>query len=161
MLFRLIVSSIVLLGAAQTTAQPFEGYVTTGAGGGVHRTGGRGTLLSAAAGGEWLASRHVGVGGEGGVLVSPRGDLATTLAVDARLHLLGATPRGRWAPYLLAGYTPLRFFEASDQGLHIGGGVDYRLSPGRAIRVEVRDILRRGGSISTHYWTVRVGLTFR
>lgn len=161
MLFRLIVSIVVLLGAGQAVAQPFEGYVTAGAGGWVHSTGGRGPLLSAAAGGEWLATRYVGVGGEGGVLVSPRGGLAATLAVDARLHLLGTTPRGNWAPYLLAGYTPLRLFEASDQGLHVGGGVDYRLSPSRAVRVEVRDILRRGGSVSTHYWTVRVGLTFR
>lgn len=161
LLFRLALLGPCLALASAGSAQSLEGYVTGGAGRWVHSTGSSGPLLAAAGGAEWLATRHVGIGGEGGLLLSPSGDVAATLAVDARLHLLGTTPRGRWAPYVCAGYTPLRLFELSDQGAVVGAGLDYRLSARRAVRLEVRDLLRSGGSVRTHYWTVRAGLTFR
>ena len=114
-----------------------------------------------AGGVEWLLIPHLGIAGEGGLLLSPGGDIAATLGVDARVHFLGTPPPGGWGPYVCAGYSPLRFFELSDQALQFGAGVDYRLSPRRALRVELRDILRTGGSVTSHYWTVRVGVAFR
>jgi hypothetical protein len=110
---------------------------------------------------EWLPLPHLGIAGEGGLLASPRGDIAATLGVDARLHVLGTSRPGGWAPYAFAGYSPLRFFGLSDQALQFGAGADYRLSPRRALRLELRDILRSGGSVTSHYWTARVGVAFR
>jgi hypothetical protein len=87
--------------------------------------------------------------------------MAVTVAVDARFHFTGPQTPGQWAPYAFVGYSPLRFFELSDQGLTFGGGVDYRLSARRAVRIEVRDIMRSGGSVESHYLTARVGFAFR
>jgi hypothetical protein len=161
LLFRLGVLVTCLMAASGASAQSLEAYVAGGAGGWVHDTGSSGALMVGAGGVEWLPTAYVGIAGEGGLLTSPRGDLAATLGVDARLHLRGTSPPGGWAPYAFAGYSPLRFFELSDQGLQFGAGVDYRVSPRRALRFELRDILRRGGSVASHYWTVRVGVTFR
>lgn len=152
---------LLLLLPTSLRAQSLEGYVTGGLGGWVHDTGGRGTLLAAAGGAEWLAASHLGVAGEGGVLLSPRGDIAATSGIDVRWHLLGTRADRRWAPYAFAGASPLRFLELSDQGWQVGAGVDSRLGPRRAVRIEVRDILRTSGLVSSHYWTLRVGLTFR
>ena len=52
-------------------------------------------------------------------------------------------------------------FDLSDPGLQYGGGVDYRINSGRAIRFEVRDVRREGGLVTSRYWTARRGLTFR
>jgi hypothetical protein len=161
LLFRLGVLATSLVVANAASAQSLEAYVTGGGGGWVHNTGSHGSLMVGAGGMEWLPIPHLGLAGEAGVLTSVSGDLAATLGVDARLHFRGTTPPGGWAPYAFAGYSPLRFFALSDQALQFGAGIDYRLSPRRAIRLELRDILRSGGSVTSHYWTARVGLTFR
>ena len=161
LLFRLGVLVTFIALASATSAQSLEGYVTGGAGGWVHDTGSSGSLMVGAGGVEWLPTPSFGIAAEGGLLTSPRGDFAATLGVDARLHFRGTSPPGGWAPYAFAGYSPLRFFELSDQGVQFGGGIDYRLGPRRALRFELRDILRHGGSVTSHYWTVRVGVTFR
>ena len=161
MLFRFCVLVTLLLVAGTASAQSLEAYVTGGAGGWVHNTGSRGSLMVGAGGAEWLLTSHLGLGGEGGLLTSVSGDVAATLGVDARLHFRGTSPADSWAPYAFAGYSPLHFFEVSDQGLQFGGGIDYRLSPRRALRFELRDILRSSGSVTSHYWTARVGVTFR
>ena len=114
-----------------------------------------------AAGAEWLAAPRFGIAGEAGILTSLGGDMAATLSVDARLHPSGTPSQGQWAPYVFVGYSPMRFFELSDQGLTFGGGVDYHVSARRAVRFEVRDIMRSGGSVESHYLTARVGFALR
>jgi hypothetical protein len=161
LLFRLAVLVISLTVATAVSAQSFEAYVTGGAGGFVHSTGGSGPLMAGAGGAEWLTTQRLGLAADAGLLIGPHGDLAVTLGLDARLRLRGRTPADGWAPHVFVGYSPLRFFDLSDQGLQFGAGLDYRLSPGRALRFEFRDIMRDGGSVSSHYWTVRVGMTFR
>ena len=161
MLVRLGAGLLVLIFASAAAAQSVEGSVTGGIGRWVHDNGSSGALVSAAGGGEWLVTPALGLAGEGGLLASPRGDLAATLTIDARLHVGGSRPTATWVPYVFAGYSPLRFFEMSDQGLTYGAGVDHRLTPRRALRFELRDIVRRGGSVTSHYWTARVGVTFR
>jgi hypothetical protein len=139
---------------------PVEAYVAGGLGRWVHSNTNSGTLAVGAAGVEWLAAPYLGIGGEGGVFPSDD-SVMFSLGVDARVHFRGVTGPGEWAPYVLVGYSPLKFFEASDHGAQFGGGVDYRLSRRRAIRFELRDILRESGTIRSHYWTARVGVTFR
>jgi hypothetical protein len=161
MLFRLCVLATCLVIASTASAQSLEGYVAGGAGGFMHNTGSRGSLMVGAGGVEWLPTSHLGIGGEAGLLTSASGGLAATLGVDARLHFRGSSPADGWAPYAFVGYSPLRVFELSDQGLQFGGGIDSRLGPRRALRFELRDILRRSGSVTSHYLTARVGVTFR
>ena len=161
LLVRLGVFATCLLLASGTAAQPIEGYVAGGAGRWVHSTGTSGSLMVGAAGVEWLPTPYLGMAGEVGMLTSRGGDLAATLGVDARLHFRGTAPPGGWAPYAFAGYSPLRLFGLSDQGVQFGAGIDYRLSTRRALRLELRDILRRGGSVTSHYWTMRLGIAFR
>jgi hypothetical protein len=160
LLFRLTVLVISLTVATAASAQSLEAYVTGGTGGWVHSTGGRGTLMAGAGGVEWLPAQQLGIAGDGGLLISPRGDFALALGVDVRWHPRGTTPQDGWAPYAFVGYSPLRLLEMSDQGLQFGAGLDYRLSPDRALRFEFRDIMRDGGAVSSHYWTMRIGMTF-
>jgi hypothetical protein len=162
MLFRAIVLIAIIVVAAPAYAQPpVEAYVTGGLGRWVHSTGNSGSLVVGAGGVEWLPAPYFGIAGEGGVFTSLSGDLLFSVGIDARVHFRGMPEPGKWAPYAFAGYSPLAFFEASDQGAQFGVGVDYRLSRRRAIRFEVRDILRHSVSLTSHYWTARVGVTFR
>jgi hypothetical protein len=160
LLFRLGVLVTLLMSAQAAEAQPFEAYVTGGAGRWVHNTGSSGPLLAVAGGVEWLPGPYFGIGGEGGLLAGTSGDIAATLGVDARVHFRGTTPPGGWSPYAFVGYSPLAFFDLSDQGVSVGAGLDYRLSDCRALRFELRDIFRSSGSVKSHYWTARVGVTF-
>lgn len=162
MLFRIVVlATLILFIAGSASAQSLEGYVTGGVGRWSHDNGSSGELFAGAVGLEWLLVPKLGIAAEGGLLTNLNGDLAATVAVDVRLHFTGAPEAGEWAPYAFVGYSPLRFFELSDHGVTFGGGIDYRLSQRRALRFELRDIQRNGGSITSHYLTARVGLTFR
>jgi hypothetical protein len=156
-----VVVMFVMVAADAAAQSSFETYVAAGMGRWVHNIGTSGSLIVGAGGVEWLPAPVVGIGVEGGAFTSVRGDLLLSMGVDARVHFRGTPPPGEWAPYALVGYSPLKFFELSDQGAQFGAGVDYRLSPRRALRFEVRDILRRSVSVRSHYWTARVGLTFR
>ena len=82
------------------------------------------------------------------------------VSVDGRLHFRDGRAMRTWAPYVLGGYSRLWSFELTDNALHFGGGVDYRLNEGRAVRLEFRDI-RRESDVTSHYWTARVGVTSR
>jgi outer membrane protein with beta-barrel domain len=161
-LLRLISAmTFVVVASAAFAQSSVEGYVTGGGGQWVHNNGSRGSLVVGAGGVEWLPAPYFGIAGEAGALTSFSGDLLFSVGADARVHILGTPGPGEWGPYAFAGYSPLKFFELSDHGPQFGAGVDYRLSRGRALRFEVRDILRRSSSVTSHYWTARLGMTFR
>jgi hypothetical protein len=161
MMLARVVTLVVLLPTAAYAQPAMEGYVMGGAGQWMHNNGSRGALLVAAGGVEWRPAAHLGIAGEGGLFTSRDGGFLFSVGADARLHFRPAAAPRTWAPYVFAGYSPLKFFGLTDHGVQFGGGADYRLDENRAIRLELRDILRESGSISTHYWTVRVGMTFR
>jgi hypothetical protein len=161
LLFRLGILVTVLMAASTASAQSVEAFVTGGAGRWVHNTGSSGPLMVGAGGVEWLPTPHLGIAGETGLLTSTSGPVAISVSAEARLHFGNRSSTGAWAPYVFAGYSPLRFFELSDHGLQYGAGIDYRLTPRRAVRFELRDIVRDGGLVKSHYWTARVGMTFR
>ena len=161
-MIRLVLLTLLSLACPHSaSAQTFEAYVFGGAGRWVHNTGSSGPLVVGGGGGEWMPTRHLGIAGDAGLLTSPGGSVGLAVSVDVRLHFRAGSAAGTWAPYVFAGYTPFGLFDRSDQGLQYGTGADYRLSARRALRLEVRDILRESGSVRSHYWTARVGLTFR
>jgi len=161
LLFRVGVLATFLVISGTASAQSLEGYVTGGAGRWVHNTGSSGGLMVGAGGVEWLPLPHFGVAGEAGLLTSSSAYMAILVGADARVHFRDRSSPEAWAPFVLVGYSPLRFFDLTDQGWQFGAGVDYRLSRRRALRFELRDILRHSGSVTSHYWTARVGVTFR
>jgi hypothetical protein len=161
LLFRFAMLATVLMTASTASSQSLEAFVTGGAGRWVHNTGSSGPLIVGAGGVEWLPTPHLGIAGETGLLTSTSGPVAISVSAEARLHFGNRSATGAWAPYVFAGYSPMRFFELSDHGVQFGAGIDYRLTPGRALRFELRDIVRDGGLVKSHYWTVRVGMTFR
>jgi hypothetical protein len=119
-----------------------------------------GSLVGGGGGAEWLVAPQVGVAGEVQVLTTLTGGFMAMAGVDSRVHLHSTRVAGEWSPYALAGYARLRFFEAADHALQFGAGVDHALGASRAIRFEVRDLVRQSG-VTSHYWTVRVGVAFR
>jgi hypothetical protein len=123
-------------------------------------TAGSGTLAGAAGGVEWLPFPHLGLAGEAGIFASQSGSVMMTAGGDARVCFAGGRSAGAWSPYVLGGYARLGFFEASDHALQVGAGADYRTSRG-ALRIELRDLIRRSSSTLTwHYWTMRIGYVF-
>jgi hypothetical protein len=156
-----IVATLLLTASAAAAQSAVEGYVTCGVGQWVHNNRTSGSLLVGAFGVEWLPTPYFGIAGEGGAFTSLSGGLVFSLGADARVHFRGTPAPGQWAPYAFVGYSPLRTFDLSDQGPQFGAGVDYRLSRRRAVRFELREILRRSVSVTSHYWTARVGVTFR
>lgn len=158
---RVLAAALVLaaLTAPARAQHVFEPYVTGGAGRWSNDFT-AGALAGAAGGMEWLPAPRVGIGGEAALLGSFGGDLLFTAGADARIHLRQDADVGVLAPYVFAGYSRLTFFEVSGNAVQYGGGVDYRVRPGRAVRLEFRDHVRQSG-VTSHYWTIRAGLAFR
>ena len=151
---------LAAFGVAPASAQVRpEAYVIGGAGKWSNNFT-SGTLVGGAGGLEVLLTPHVGAGAEVGALASGSGGLMLAVSVDGRLHFRDGRAMRTWAPYAVGGYSRLWFFERTDNALHFGAGIDYRVSAGRAVRLELRDI-RRGSGVTSHYWTARVGVTFR
>lgn len=151
-------ASILSAVSASAQVQP-EAYVVA-AGGGWSNNFASGALAGGGGGIEILFSPYFGAAGETSLLSTAGGDLLMPISVDGRAHFVNGSATGMWAPFALAGYSRLTFFEAADHAAHFGIGADYRTSAKRAMRLEFRDIVRQTG-VTSHYWTVRVGVTFR
>jgi hypothetical protein len=85
--------------------------------------------------------------------------LVVGVAAGWRLRL-GRPSKGRGVPFLAAGLTRLTPFMApSVNGWHAGGGIEFGADERRSVRFEARDVIpHESGS---HFWTVRVAVSFR
>lgn len=150
----LMVLVSVALAAAQRSP---EGYLVGAAGGWTTGRSGGG-LLGAAAGAEFPVASRLDVGGEGGVLGGADGGLLI-LSLSVRGDLVNRTDH-RVTPFVVGGVSGLLSFGGPERALHFGGGIDYRPADRRPLRFEFRDIITRAGRQS-HFWSFRVGMTFR
>jgi hypothetical protein len=141
-------------------AQSPEAYLVGAAGGWTSQFGGSGQLFGGAGGVEFRPRSLLGVGGEVGAATTPNGGLLLSLSADARVHVTGARPDVRVAPFAGLGYSRLLFFEGTDDAVNVFGGVDVRLTDSRGLRFELRDMIRQD-RVTSHYWTFRAGVTFR
>ena len=155
----LVLLSVIAFASPAFAQRPVEGYVSGGVGSWSNNFN-SGALFGGAGGVEGRVAPHVGIGGEVGTFTTIRGDLLLSVGVDGRAHFGSPQASGQWSPYVLAGYSRLTSFEQSDNALQFGVGADYRTGPHRGVRLELRDLVRQSG-VTSHYWTVRLGLTFR
>ena len=112
--------------------------------------------IHAAGGGEALAGRLVGVGGEFGALANSSNVLLVASA-NGVVHL----PVNPLSPFVTAGYTRMESGEGGFNAWNVGAGADYWAKSRLGLRVEFRDHVRPDARGTVHYWTVRAGVVFR
>ena len=148
---------VTMLLAAPAAAQGLEGYAAGAFGGWSHRFN-SGSLFGGTVGVDIGVAPAVAIEIDGALVGGASGNLLLALSPGAKVRFRRWVPN-TVAPFVVGGYSYLHFFEGVSHAFNIGGGVDYPLSESRAVRVEVRDMIRR--DFPSHYFTVRVGVTFR
>src|SRR3989442_13643038 len=152
--FLLLVPSVAL--AQDKTESRGHGYVFAAPGG----TAPSGpATLHFGGGGEGFVYKGLAVGRELGYLAAAR-DLGTlgvgVFSANGSYHF---QPKQKLDPFVTAGYS-LVFREGTANFFNFGGGANYWMRDGMALRLEFRDHVNTGyGTI--HYLGFRVGLTFR
>lgn len=136
----------LLVVAMPVAAQPVGEWYVVG-------TAGKG--LGVIGGGEAVVKDVVGVGLEAGALL---GGLGFTFSPGASFRIPSVGPV---TPFVSAGATFYQWFYGSFRGFHVGGGLDYRLSPTRGVRFEVRSHHGTGFYSSDRFLSMRIGMTFR
>jgi hypothetical protein len=162
-----IVSTMLALGTVVATSRPADaqvlGYGIVGPSGYSGFFGSSVTAGHVAGGGEVLAARRVGAGGEFGLIAGPGGGLWVTSA-NAVYHFV---PSGRPAadarvsPFVTGGYTRMRSGEGGFDGWNAGAGADIWLKPRVGLRLEFRDHVRPDSRGTVYYWSFRAGIAFR
>ena len=155
---RLLIGLLIVgLGSPAVQAQsPVEGYIA-GAGGRWSNRFASGGLAGVAGGADIAVTRQVAAEMDVALLAAS-GGLLVALAPGVKVRFRELTTHAA-SPFLVGGYSFLQFFEGSRHAFHVGGGVDYAFSDRRALRIEVRDAIRR--DFPSHYLSIRVGVTFR
>jgi hypothetical protein len=116
-------------------------------------------LHSAGGGGEALIYRGLAAGADLAYLW-PRGAAGQgigLLSANGAYHFVNRERRGRFVPFVTAGYS-LAFRSGTANLFNWGGGATYWFTDHAGMRVEVRDLRWRGREFDT---TVRFGVAFR
>lgn len=151
---------VFVVGVTEAAAQSSHGYVFVAPGG--QSAGGR-TFATAHAGGgfEAILKRYVGVGADLGY-VAPTERLGSGVGVvspNGYFHIGGDHYRGI-DPFVTAGYTA--FIRTRTRSLfNFGGGMNWWITDGKGLKFEFRDHVDAGGATTIHFWSIRLGLTFR
>ena len=132
-----------------------EGYVAGAAGRWSNRFT-SGSLAGVTGGVDVAVTPFVAAEFDGSLLAS--GGLLLGLSPGTKVRFQRWEPQ-KVMPFVAGGYSYLQFFEGSRHAFNVGGGVEYAFNDSRALRIEVRDMIRR--DFPSHYFTVRVGVTFR
>jgi hypothetical protein len=157
---RILLGLVALAAAAPAEADTRAAVYAVGALGGWTGPFSSGSLFGAAGGAEAVIDERLGLGGELGV-VANQGNALLTFSAGPSLRFRRASS-SRVVPFVAGGYTLLQFFELADHGYHVGAGVDVGGGDRHALRVEFRDVIRPTHlSGPVHYWSVRVGMSFR
>jgi opacity protein-like surface antigen len=117
-------------------------------------------ILHFGGGGEALVYKGVGVGAELGYIASPQnfGEFGLgALSVNGSYHF---QPKQKLDPFVTGGYT-LFIREGAANLFNVGGGVNYWIKDGMALRLEFRDHVSPGYGTAAHFLNFRIGLTFR
>jgi hypothetical protein len=149
--WRMTFLALLFLMAGVLVAQPSHVYAVAGLG----SYSGKVTSQYAL-GGEWVAGRRFGVGGELGVLAGHNS--FGFLNANGYYHL--KTASRKLDPFVTGGVgTTLDPFGSSELLMNFGGGANYWFHRRLGLRVELRDLIGAGNSpASSHLWGLRVGL---
>jgi hypothetical protein len=154
-LFTILLSSFAL--AQTSNERRVSGYVFAAPG---RISDSDSTTLHIGGGVEGRVYRGLGVGGEIGFL-GPASSLEDSFGIfsaNGSYHFANATQSGKLVPFVTGGYS-LFFREGTANAVNFGGGVNYWFKDRLGLRVEVRDHVLP--EYRTHYWGVRLGLSFR
>lgn len=147
-----VVSSYLVAGAGQVRSSADPGATVGDADATVH----------AAAGVEGrVANGRLGVGAEIGYLAKT-GHVSGgqgVLSPNATLYFKRGSPL---VPFAITGYSLLfRFGYRTFDAFNVGAGIEYWMTCGVGLRLEVRDHIQSGSRARNHYWVARAGLAFR
>jgi hypothetical protein len=158
-----VVAGIVLAsapaGAQERSDARMQPY-TFAAPGGISNGG---TSLHLGGGIEVLAWKGLGASFEGGYVGPlPDGfDYGIGVVSANAFYQFGRPQRRKVTPFVTGGYS-LGFRSQSVNAVNVGAGVNYWLSEGVALRLELRDhIPIENGLRDEHLWGARVGFTWR
>jgi hypothetical protein len=160
--FRLCASNLLLAAGiallmlpSLAPAQQSNLYVFGAAGGAPDNEG---STLHIGGGGEFVAARLIGVGGELGALTRT-GSFRDTLGVLS-INGYGHIPlKGRLDPYVTGGYS-MFFRSGTASGGNFGVGANLPLLAKLGLKFEFRDHVISSGGRKNHWWEGRVGVTF-
>jgi hypothetical protein len=115
----------------------------------------------AGAGGELLLGSHFGVGPELAAFVPGEGKVSNGVvgifSTNGYFHI-GRDKR--FDPFATVGYS-LVFRDFTTNGGNFGVGMNYWFHQNLGLLVEGRDHVAPVRGTTTHYWEIRIGLTFR
>jgi hypothetical protein len=148
--------------AGLAAAQSGRGYVFLGPG--ERSTSGNSqATYYVGGGGELLLAKGVGAGVEAqGVLPSRRvgSESFGIFSLNAYYHPLLERRPGKLDPFVTTGYS-LAFRTDTANLWNVGGGMNYWFHDKMGLLVEFRDHPWKTGSVTTHYWGFRFGISFR
>ena len=154
---RALFLAFVLTGVCVFDAQgQGQGYAVAGPAGVSGFFGSSASSVHVAGGGEALAGGLGGVGAEAGALANSS-NVLLVVSGNGVAHL----SRGRFSPFVTAGYTRMQSGEGGFNAWNEGGGADYWVRDGVGIRFDFRDHVRPDSRGTVHYWTFRGGVVFR
>ena len=149
--------------AQETASGPRFMPFTFGALGGISGGGGGSTTLHFGGGLETVLWKGIGAGAEVGYLAPfPSGFTYGIGTVSLNGLYEPLKPGRRVTPFVTGGYS-LAFREGHGNAINFGGGINYWMRDGLALRVEFRDHMPIYESAveNYHLWGMRVGLTWR
>jgi hypothetical protein len=116
-------------------------------------------MVSAAGGAEVVTPVGVGAGAEVGLLLATSGGFLRLVSVNGVARLSRGNETAA-VPFLTAGYTNAASAEVGFNAWNIGGGILLRSAQRPGVRIEFRDHVRPDPRGTSHYWTLRAGVSF-
>lgn len=149
----MVLRLLCLLIPVTLVAQSSNGYLAAGIGSYANKLTSQYVL-----GGEWIAGKRIGVGGELGVLAGHNS--FGFLNANVYYHFKPPATRPNLDPFVTAGLgTTLELFSSTEFLFNAGGGVHYWFHRHLGLRLELRDLIGAGNSAAnSHIWGFRAGL---
>lgn len=159
---RIRLLAIAMALAAVAAAQTTDAYVFA-APGAVTAQGYSAGTLQFGLGAEYVTTRGIGIGAEGGILGPTRNFCLRCLSVlispDVSYHFVRKSER-KLDPFVIGGYT-MMLHPGEFRMFNFGAGVNYWAGEKIGLRVEFRDQLWPASWATTHYWGIRAAVAFR
>ena len=144
---------LCLLLAQALPAQSSNGYLTVGLGSRQNKL-----TSQAALGGEWIAGKGLGVGGEFGAVAGH--DSFGFILLNGYYHLLPYSGADRKLdPFMTAGVGAILGIFETLAMVSFGGGANYWFHRRLGLRVELRDMVAPNRNFNKQTWGFRAGLT--
>jgi hypothetical protein len=157
MRLRVLIGVLSLCGLA--CAQNTRGYFFLGPGG-ISSNGTTTRSYEVGGGVERLFERGIGAGAELEGFVPGTGAASKSVGIFSLNGYYHFLHERKLDPFATAGYS-LLFRDFTANLFNYGGGMNYWFQDNLGVQVGIHDHIWSHSGSSTHYWGIRVGLTFR